>query len=118
MVVTVQGRLVSALMDLADQSRVAFGGFAHQVERGAYPMPFKHIQQARCVAWMGTIVKGQCDLTTRPIALKKDLRKPALGRTIEAQEGRGEDSHALNDTRLNEKQGNPADIERRVVMNL
>jgi hypothetical protein len=87
MPVAVQGRLVSALMDQADKVRVAFGALSHQMERGADPVSFEHLQQARCIPRMGSIVEGQRNLAARPISLEQEFRIPAPSRLIVSKEG-------------------------------
>ena len=93
MTVTVQGELVAASMDLADQVRVALGAFPHQVERGPHSMVLQDIQQARCITRVWTVVEGQGDLPARPVTAEQDRRIAALCRLIKALERGGETLH-------------------------
>jgi hypothetical protein len=61
MPVAVQGELMPALVDMVDQIGVALDAFPDQVECGTYLVPFQHIQQARRIPRVRTVVKGQCD---------------------------------------------------------
>ncbi len=84
MPVTVQGKLVPAAMNLADQVRVALDVFAYQVECSPHLMPFQYIQQPRCVLWVRTVVKGQRDLAACSFSVVKDFRVATLCDFMEA----------------------------------
>jgi hypothetical protein len=61
MPVAVQGKLMTTLVDLLDQSRVVLDAFPDQVECGTYLVPLQYIQQARRILQVRTVVKGQGD---------------------------------------------------------
>ena len=62
MPVAVHGKLMSTLVDLLDQIRVALDAFPNQVEGGTYLVPLQYLQQARRIPRVWTVVKGQRDL--------------------------------------------------------
>jgi hypothetical protein len=93
MAVAVQGELVPALVDLPGQVRVALDTFSHQVEGGAHFVPFQHLEQARRIYWVRTIVERQRDLAAGSITLIEDLRVAALSSLIITLEIGGKDIH-------------------------
>ncbi len=82
MPVAVQGKLMSALVDLLDQIRVALDAFPYQVECGTHLVPLQHLQQARRIPRVRTIVKGQRDPAVWSFPQIEDVRVAALGGTI------------------------------------
>ena len=95
MPVTVQGKLVSVLIYLADKLWVVLSACSDQVECRTHPVLIQHIQQPRRILGVRTIVKSQGDPVAQSSALKEDFRVAALGRLIDVvQEGGWHIQHA------------------------
>src|SRR5215208_2525608 len=86
MLITMQCQLMSALMDLLNNVWVLFYTVSNQKERGTYILVCEHIEQARRILSMWTIVKCQRDLRAGRIAVEQDLRITALCKIIETLE--------------------------------
>ena len=73
MTVTMQGKLMSALVNLFYQIWVLFSTFSHYVKSSAHVIFFQNIQHARRIARVRTIVKGQSDLIAGFVAVPQDI---------------------------------------------
>jgi hypothetical protein len=82
MPVAVQGKLMTALMDMVDQIWVALGAFPDQVECGTHLVSLQNLQQARRITRVRTVVKGQRDSAACSFPKIEDVRVPALCGTI------------------------------------
>src|SRR5262245_49391620 len=82
MPITMDARLMSALMDLAYQICVFFDGLADQEKCGLSVMLCQRFEHSRRIAWMRAIIEGQGDLGTCFIAMPENLRVFSLHRTI------------------------------------
>ncbi len=77
MTVTMQGKLMSVLMDLPDDVWKLFRGSSNQKERGPHLLFLQHLEQAARILRMRTIVKRQRDLG--PGSCLHGIRRPDSG---------------------------------------
>jgi hypothetical protein len=86
MTITVYCQLMPVVVDLLDDIWVMLHTVSNQKECGAHLMLFQHIQQARRIPQVRTIVKRQRDLGPGRVAMEQDLGIKALGKIIETLE--------------------------------
>jgi hypothetical protein len=82
MPVTVQGKLVPALVNLLDQLWISLDAFANEVECSTNRMPSQHLKQARGIPRVWAIVKGQRDPAACFCPHIQDFRVAALSSLI------------------------------------
>jgi hypothetical protein len=82
-----QCQLMSSVMDLFDQALMLFGMFSHQMKCSAHIVFLQHIEQARRIAQMRSIVEGQGDGAIRSSAIEQDVGIAVLCSSIQMMKG-------------------------------